>query len=431
MIAVASVHQHPDGLADVGPVLFLGNAVLHLQKPVKPAVFVGLGERIVHLRRRRSAPGRENKGEQRVVAHLFDEAHRILKFLLRLAGEAHDDVAGQHQIGHDGAAVLHQGQVLGAVVVAVHGLQNPVVARLEGQMELLADLGVFGDGVKELVAGVAGMGGHEAQAEFAGDLSHRRHQIGKIHPQTQILAVGIDVLAQKGDLLVAGGDQLPALFQNVLRLTGALPSPDVGHDAVGAEIVAAVHDRHPGLEGVGAGDGDALGDGAGAVLHGKDPLAGLQNPQQQLREFPQVMGGKDAVHMGIGMSDPLGYRRLAHHAAAEEDLLAGMAALGVNQSAHIAEDPLLRVLPDGAGVQHDDVGALLRVGQAVARLHQHPADTLGVGLVLLAAVGVHKGLGNDAPVGPVFSDLAAEFRLTVQFLRGDHGGFCLQGRSLL
>ena len=293
-------------------------------------------------------------------------------------------------------------------------------------MELLADLGVFCNGVKELAAGVLGVRGHEAQAEFARKLRNLRHEVGKVHAAGQILAIRIDVLAQQGDLLVARGDQPAALLQHVLRAAAALTAAHVGHDAVGAEIVAAVHHGHPCLERVRPCDGDMLGDGAGGILRGKNALACRQHVQQQLRELPQMVRGKHAVHVGIGFFDALGHLRLAHHAAADEDLLPRVAALGMHQRADVAEHALLGVLADGAGVQDDDVRALLGVREAVARALQHPADALGVRLVLLAAVGIHKGKRGHALHLPVFLNFAADRGLTLQRLRRNDGRFCFQ-----
>ena len=78
---------------------FQRNAVLHGAEPVKAAVFLLLGRRVVHFRGRRSRARGEDKGKQRVVAHFFDEAQRLLKFLLGFPRKSHDDVRGQHDVG--------------------------------------------------------------------------------------------------------------------------------------------------------------------------------------------------------------------------------------------------------------------------------------------------------------------------------------------
>ncbi len=41
------------------------------------------------------------------------------------------------------------------------------------------------------------------------------------------------------------------------------------------------------------------------------------------------------------------------------------------EGAHVAENALLGVLTDGAGVEEDEVGILGLVAQAVADIHQH------------------------------------------------------------
>ena len=49
------------------------------------------------------------------------------------------------------------------------------------------------------------------------------------------------------------------------------------------------------------------------------------------------------------------------------------------------------MLPNGAGIHQHQVGLMLVVGKAVAHLAQIAPQALRVGLVLLAAIGVHHG----------------------------------------
>ena len=159
---------------------FQRNAVLHIAEPVKAAVFLLLGCRIVHFRGGCTRARGEDKGKQRVIAHVFNQADRVLEFVLRLAGETDDHVAGQNQIGHDRAAIVRQLQIFFAVIVPVHGFQHPVVAGLEGQVELLGDLGVFRNGIKEFFACVLRVARHEAQPELARQLCDLGQEVGKI-----------------------------------------------------------------------------------------------------------------------------------------------------------------------------------------------------------------------------------------------------------
>ena len=75
---------------------------------------------------------------------------------------------------------MRQLQVFLAGIVPVHGLQYPVVAGLEGQVELLGDLGVFRNGIKEFFACVLRVARHEAQPELARQLCDLGHEVGKI-----------------------------------------------------------------------------------------------------------------------------------------------------------------------------------------------------------------------------------------------------------
>ena len=310
--------------------------------------------------------------------------------------------------------------------MAVHGLQDPVVSGLEGQMELLGDLLMGGHGVEELVAGIPGMGGHKPQGEFPLQLRDPAQQICKVDIHAQVLAVGVDVLPQDSDFLIARGDQLPALGQDVLRQTAPLPAPDVGDDAVGAEVVAAVHDGDPGLQIVGADHRQTLGNGPGGILHRPGLPVPDQHPVEVLRQLPQVVGRENAVHVGVAVLHAAGDLGIAHHAAADEDLLAGMPPFGVDQGSHVAEDPLHRVVPDGAGVDDHQIRPLGGVGKAVAAAVQDPPDLLGIRLVLLAAVGLHIGRRGDSLALPPGFDIVADLLLPAQVLGRNQGCFPFQ-----
>ena len=137
--------------------------------------------------------------------------------------------------------------------------------------------------------------------------------------------------------------------------------------------------------------GDALGDGAVLVRHGEHPLPALVHLPEKLRELPQCVGAEDQIHVGVGLLHPLGNPLLLGHAAAKTDDLLGVFLFRVGQGAQVAEDPVLGVLPDGAGVQNHQV-RLRRVrceGEAAALQHAH--EFLAVGHVLLAAEGIHAG----------------------------------------
>ena len=261
-------------------------------------------------------------------------------------------------------------------MAAVHHLQDAVVPRLEGQVE---DGGHFlapGHGLKQLVGGVLGVRGHESNEKISRNVVDGGQQVREVHGLGQVLAIGVHVLAQEGDVFIALLYQAPHLVQDVLRCAGALPAPDIGHDAIGAEVVAAIHDGHPGLDAVLADGGDTLGDGPGLVGHREDASPLGEQGVDHLRELPQGVGAEDQVHVAIGLADLLGHMLLLHHAAAQTDELLRVAALGVDQSPHVAQHPLLGVLPDGAGVDDDDAGLLRVIGKTKAHPLQIAPDAL-------------------------------------------------------
>ena len=108
-----------------------------------------------------------------------------------------------------------------------------------------------------------------------------------------------------------------------------------------------------------------------------------------------------------------------------------MTALGVSQSAHIAENSLLGVLTDGAGIEDDHIGALFRIGHMVAAVRKHTADTLGIGFILLTAIGIHKGQRRDALFLPVGFDLSADVLLRLQLRFGNNGSLAFHDSRFL
>ena len=83
-----------------------------------------------------------------------------------------------------------------------------------------------------------------------------------------------------------------------------------------------------------------------------------------------MVGGEHPVHMREAPLDPGDHLFLTGHAAAQEDFLPRVAALGVGQGAQVTENTLLGVLPDGAGIHHHHVRPFGLLGDGVAALGQ-------------------------------------------------------------
>ena len=171
-------------------------------------------------------------------------------------------------------------------------------------------------------------------------------------------------------------------------------------DAEGAGVVAADRDRHPGR----------VRRVAPGRQHGREGLQRLADldlrllldprPLQQRRQRADVVGAEDDVHPGRAARDLAAV--LLRQAAADRDLHARPGVLHRAEVAEVAVELVVRVLPDRAGVEHDDVRGGAGGRAPVARVLQQAGQPLGVVHVHLAAVGadlVRAGV-HDATISP-------------------------------
>jgi hypothetical protein len=127
---------------------------------------------------------------------------------------------------------------------------------------------------------------------------------------------------------------------------------------------------------------------------------------EQVGEVTEVVGAVDDVDPGRALGD----RRavLLREAAADDDReVAALVASRVLDALEVTErpvEPLVGVLPHGAGVEQDEVRVQRVRGPAVADRLEDPGGTLRVVLVHLAAEGPHRvgaGTVTDCPwAGP-------------------------------
>ena len=272
---------------------------------------------------------------------------------------------------------------------------------------------------EELFRRVLRVARHKADHKVARNVVDHAEEIGEVHAVLQVFPVGVHVLPEQGDVLIALPHELARLGEHRLRLAGTLAPADIGHDAVGAEIVAAVHDRQPGLHRPVAPHGDALGYRALVPGRRKDALMAPHDALQQLRETPELVRPENQIHHRVGSLDLLGHVLLLHHAAADRDDLRGTGLFGVVERADVAEHAHLGVLAHRAGVDHDHIRQKLVLREAVAHRREIPAQLFAVRLVLLTAVGVHHRERTRAVRRDRIKDLPADPFLPAYLLRGD------------
>ena len=166
----------------------------------------------VHRRGLGAAARREDEGEGAVVADLVDHLERLLEVGLGLAREADDDVGGDRAVGNVLADLRHAVEVALAVVGAAHPLEDPARARLQRQVDVLAERRQLGVGADHVLAHVL-----RVRARVADAVDSRRprrpapaarRSVIRLSLR-QVAAVAVDVLAEQGHLAHAvGGEAL-------------------------------------------------------------------------------------------------------------------------------------------------------------------------------------------------------------------------------
>src|SRR6266536_2383892 len=222
-----------------------------------------------------------------------------------LAREADDDIGGQPEAGDLGLGVLHPLQELGDPVRAVHALQHLVVAGLEGDVQVAADLRV--------VAHPLHQGGGDLDREHAGDAQPQQavdggealHQPGQAVPFAFVLAVLAEVHAGQHDLAYAPVDLAAHVGHQLVGRVGPQRAAGARDDAEGAPLVAAGLrlDRHPGPQPLGrrgadrqgqaphGGDaGDQFGDAVLVVVVDHQVDAGEGRARRAVRAAPPASG---------------------------------------------------------------------------------------------------------------------------------------------
>ncbi len=113
---------------------------------------------------------------------------------------------------------------------------------LERDVEIFADVVVLGDCLEELAGDAVGVGVEEAEPAEAWDAGELVEECGEAVLDAEVFAVAGGVLADEGDLLNAAGDELARFGDDRLEAAGTEFSAQIGDDAEGAGVVAALGD---------------------------------------------------------------------------------------------------------------------------------------------------------------------------------------------
>ena len=287
----------------------------------------------------------------------LDHVQRLGEVLLGLAGEPDDDVGRDRDVGDRGADRVEPTEVSLAPVRAPHRLEHAVGARLQREVDVLADGRRLGHRVDHVGGEVVRMRRREPHPSDAVDPrrpagaaranSGRFGDPGTVTSRPYVFTFWprsvTSTTPRRGEAL--------HLRQDVADRARPLRPPDERHDAERAGVVAPRRDRHPRAE--------RRRDAPPAARSGTPPCTRGRPSAARRPPRPSAARGGAGGHAcrprrrptarGAG-SRPVLLREAARHHDAERRVI----VLQRLQVAEVAVQPVVGVLADGARVEHDD-----------------------------------------------------------------------------
>lgn len=216
------------------------------------------------------------------------------------------------------------------------------------------------------------MAGHIPDPFHPRDGIHPAQEGGKGILLSPVLPIRIHILSQEGEFTVAQFHRLPDLFTDGLGAAAPFPSPDIGHDTVGAEVVAAIHDGHPGR--IAALPYEMAlkfpGHDGQVVVHAGLSLGLVQISLEDGAEIVHMSRTNEQVHLGILLQEV--FPVFLGHAAGDTEDFGRIFPLDLLHLPDFAQDLLFRAFPDAAGIDQDHVCMVIVFGIMVAQVGQLP-----------------------------------------------------------
>ena len=268
-------------------------------------------------------------------------------------------------------------------VAAVHLLQELVRTALDGQMHVVDDLFAVGNGVDHGKSHILGVAGHVPDPFDAVDIVDSGDELGEIRAVLEVQAIGIDILAEKGDFLVAFSSDLLDFFDNGVDGTAHFTAPDIRHDTVRAELVAAVHDGDPGKEFLEALDRHIMESRQGHV--GSHIMVGLAAPfPDELDELVDIVRTDDQIDVRRPLEELI--LPFLGHAARDGNDQIGVLLLQMLEFADFPQRLVFRRFADTTRIDEDDIGCIQIFRIVIAQLLQLTGIMLTVRHIRLTAI---------------------------------------------
>src|SRR5690348_16454402 len=351
------VEQHVKGAADAAGIECNPVSFYRLLQPLEPLGLDRLVDLIATFGGRRAGSRRIFEREGACIGDLVDDAQGLVEILFGLAGEADNKIGREGHVGANGAQAVDDREIVGARMPAVHGTENPIGAGLHRQMQLRHQGRQVAMGRDEVVVDVAWMTGRVAQARDARNLGESEEQSSE-RPRPPVgsdAMIGVDVLPDERDLAHSAVGEMLRLGDDLRRRARDFGAARVGHDAEGAELVAALLHGQERRRAARAGRfarrrRKMIELVLGRKIRVHDVAMALRT-SQQLGQAMIVLRAEDEIDerraaddlLALGLGHTSGDRD--HHAAA----FARRAVLELADAAKLRIDLLRRLLADVAG----------------------------------------------------------------------------------
>ena len=187
-------------------------------------------------------------------------------------------------------------------------------------MNVVADLFALRNQIDQFSGTVFRVRGHKADAEIPLKLFDLMQQLCKVNRMLQTFTVRVYILTQKENLLVAHGNDFFCLTDNLFRLTPYLSAADIRNDAVGTEVVTAIHDLKGSLNALSTLNREVFGNtifSSFSLIAVNNSAFSPQNSVKKFRHGVQNMGSENQFYKRIALSDLTHYFILLHHTATQ------------------------------------------------------------------------------------------------------------------
>ena len=177
-----------------------------------------------------------------VKPQLLNQSQRVLILSLRFPGKAHDNIRAHGNIGNSVSNLADNVAVFGGSIRAAHPPQHIIVPGLDGQVDMLADLGLLRHRPDDAAAHIRRMRSEKTNPLQPVNIIQPGEQVGQILPVLPIVPVSVHRLPQYRHLAHPTGRQQFHFLGNISHRPADLSPPAVGNDAKSAHQVAAMND---------------------------------------------------------------------------------------------------------------------------------------------------------------------------------------------